>query len=195
MAKINQYPAKTVPSNNDEFILHDPASGSTKKMTRGDLIGGAPLPANSVNGQAIADGSVTLPKVGTFKLGYSQKTSNQQITVIGSNIEISGLDTTVTIPAGGKDVEIEVFLPSNSVTGASIVTYAIWDGAIGGTQIGGAVQKFQDAGDINPVRITAIISSPAAGNKTIRVSANTSPNNTTIQASSTRPAFMVVKAI
>lgn len=62
MAKINQYPAKTVPSNNDEFVLHDPSSGSTKKMTRGDLIGGAPLPANSVNGQAIADGSVTPAK-------------------------------------------------------------------------------------------------------------------------------------
>lgn len=53
MAKITQYPAKTVPSNNDEFVLHDPSSGSTKKMARGDLIGGAPLPANSVDTQAI----------------------------------------------------------------------------------------------------------------------------------------------
>ena len=70
MAKINQYPAKTVPSNNDEFVLHDTASGSTKKMTRGDLIGGAPLPANSVNGQAIADGSVTPAKrAGGLKVG------------------------------------------------------------------------------------------------------------------------------
>lgn len=57
MAKINQYPAKTVPSNNDEFVLHDPASGSTKKMTRGDLIGGAPLPAKSVTIPAINGGT------------------------------------------------------------------------------------------------------------------------------------------
>ena len=40
MAKINQYPAKTVPSNNDEFVLHDPSSGSTKKMTYADMMAG-----------------------------------------------------------------------------------------------------------------------------------------------------------
>ena len=62
MAKINQYPAKTVPSNNDEFVLHDPSSGSTKKMTRGDLIGGAPLPAGSVTPESLVDtGWVTIP--------------------------------------------------------------------------------------------------------------------------------------
>ena len=75
MAKINQYPAKTVPSNNDEFVLHDTGSGSTKKMTRGDLIGGAPLPANSVNEQAIADGSVTATKT-SFGGDYSTSEVN-----------------------------------------------------------------------------------------------------------------------
>ena len=87
MAKINQYPAKTVPSNNDEFVLHDPASGSTKKMTRGDLIGGAPLPANSVNGQAIADGSVTPEKrSGGFKIiehNFTGSTGTNKITGVG----------------------------------------------------------------------------------------------------------------
>lgn len=89
MAKINQYPAKTVPSNNDEFVLHDPSSGSTKKMTRGDLIGGAPLPANTVDGQAIADGSVTPAKrSGGFKVGIIEgtvlgSTGNKTITGVG----------------------------------------------------------------------------------------------------------------
>ena len=110
MAKINQYPAKTVPSNNDEFVLHDPASGSTKKMTRGDLIGGAPLPANSVNGQAIADGSVTSSKLsisknvdangwtvynyGTFKKYAKNYQINTSTTVQAGDVN--------TVPSPGK---------------------------------------------------------------------------------------------
>ena len=80
MAKITQYPAKTVPSNNDEFILHDPSSGSTKKMTRGDLIGGAPLPANSVNNQAIADDTIHADKLDSSSFNFvSVNTSNNNV--------------------------------------------------------------------------------------------------------------------
>ena len=70
MPKINQLNSKTVPSNNDEFPFHDPNSGTTRKITRGDLIGGAPLPANSVDTQAIADESVGPAKrAGGFNIG------------------------------------------------------------------------------------------------------------------------------
>lgn len=109
MAKITQYPAKTVPSNNDEFVLHDPASGSTKKMTRGDLIGGAPLPANSVNTQAIADGAATddkwrngvafraTPTGNTGDLGPTLHNSFTEVFDIGNNFS-SG---TFTAPVDG----------------------------------------------------------------------------------------------
>ena len=107
MAKINQYPAKTVPSNNDEFVLHDPASGSTKKMTRGDLIGGAPLPANSVNGQAIADGSVNPAKrSGGFKVG----------TIPGSTFGSTGNKSITGVGFKPKYVEFEVIFSSSTTS-------------------------------------------------------------------------------
>lgn len=106
MAKINQYPAKTVPSNNDEFVLHDPASGSTKKMTRGDLIGGAALPSNTVNGQAIADGSVTASKT-AFGGNYSTSEVNTGFTWIdGKPIYKRTFSGVITIAANSRAVTL-----------------------------------------------------------------------------------------
>ena len=62
MPRISQLPSLTTADNADEIAIVDTSASTTKKITRGDLLK-APLPANSVNGQAIADGSVTKQKV------------------------------------------------------------------------------------------------------------------------------------
>ena len=112
MAKITQYPAKTVPSNNDEFVLHDTASGSTKKMTRGDLIGGAPLPANSVDGQAIADGSVTPAKFNlasgvSLLIDRKYSTGNTNTSGANSFQTIAGASISFTAESGPLPLRTE----------------------------------------------------------------------------------------
>lgn len=63
MPQIPAYPAKTVPSNADLLVMEDTATSSTKKITRGNLLSGAPLPANTVDAQSIATSSVTPEKL------------------------------------------------------------------------------------------------------------------------------------
>lgn len=70
MPKISGLPALAKATNDDLLAIVDDAGNITKKVTRGDFIAGEPLPANSVDTQAIADASVTPAKrSGGFKVG------------------------------------------------------------------------------------------------------------------------------
>jgi hypothetical protein len=63
LGKIPSYSALTAPTDNDLLVIEDMTSSSTKKITRGNFLSGTPLPANTVNTQAVADGAITSPKV------------------------------------------------------------------------------------------------------------------------------------
>lgn len=64
MGKYSSYPEKTAPSNNDVFAIEDSAaSGASKRITRGNFIAGSPLPANTIDAQAIQDDAITAPKL------------------------------------------------------------------------------------------------------------------------------------
>lgn len=62
MPRISNLPALTTADNTDEIAIVDTSASVTKKITRGDLLK-SPLPANAINTQAIADGSVTPAKI------------------------------------------------------------------------------------------------------------------------------------
>lgn len=62
MPQITQLDNDTTPNNNDLLVTVDMAAGTTKNISREQFFTGAPLPANTVNGQAIADGAVTASK-------------------------------------------------------------------------------------------------------------------------------------
>lgn len=155
MAKITQYPAKTVPSNNDEFVLHDTAAGSTKKMTRGDLIGGAPLPANSVNGQAIAGGAVTAAKT-AFGGNYSTSEVNTGFTWIdGKPIykrTFTGTHTTNTSLILIASSGIDSLVDSTGWTTFEGAVYNLGDARYlntGSLYYGSSINKIISSGNIN----------------------------------------------
>ena len=62
MPKISQLSALTVPDPGDELAIVDSSASTTKKITRTNLLKGAPLPADTVDTQAIDDDAVTAPK-------------------------------------------------------------------------------------------------------------------------------------
>lgn len=70
MPQFQDYPSKTTPSNSDILLIADSAaSNATKKISRNDYLAGAPLPADTVDSQAIEAGEVKpnnlMPSTGT----------------------------------------------------------------------------------------------------------------------------------
>lgn len=63
MTKIPSFPALTAPSDADLLVIEDSVSASTKKITRDNFLSGSPLPADTVDAQAIAANSVTTAKI------------------------------------------------------------------------------------------------------------------------------------
>ena len=75
MPKISQLTALTTPDSGDELPIVDVSASTTKKITRTNLLKGAPLPADTVDTQAIADDAVTAPKT-DFGGNYSTSEVN-----------------------------------------------------------------------------------------------------------------------
>lgn len=63
MPKISQLSALTTPDSGDELAIVDVSTSTTKKITRTNLLKGAPLPADTVDTQSITNTSVTAPKI------------------------------------------------------------------------------------------------------------------------------------
>lgn len=156
--------------------------------------------ASSINVGAIptnrltADNGITGSMLGSsaISLGYSPITTNFNAGTT-SEILISGLTTTVTVPTGTRNLEIHVY--SASVGAASgISVLKLYDGTFGvgsPTQIG---QYNIDA--VNQgAHMMSVMAAVAAGSKTFSATVINSSANPTISASSTSPAYMLVKAI
>lgn len=96
--------------------------GGTSSFT-----GTVTLPNNSVTAVEVATNAITLASI-------SSSTSQGSIT---SAVLLTGLTTTVTIPAGGRTVRVEVFVPSFACTQIATATLYLYNST---TVTGSAIQ-------------------------------------------------------
>jgi hypothetical protein len=131
-------------------------------------------------------------------IGYAQITTDFT-TASTTIVQVTGLTTTVTIPAGGRKVKITAYVSSPYVTGTvpAFVYIDIWDGAVGtGTEIASGNNTMATASANYPLGAVIAIASPAAGSKTYNVGMKVSSGATGHTASSaTQPAFILVELI
>lgn len=108
--------------------------------------------------------------------------------------QITGLSVPVISPTGGKRFKIMAYARDVFTSGGttSECTIAIWDGAVGGTQIADYLTPNTTAGDHGAICIGFITST--AGTHTYNVSVATTSGNPSVSAISTSPAFVIVES-
>lgn len=132
---------------------------------------------------------------GAILLGYVQTTSTFS-TSSASYVQVTGLTTTVTIPAGNRKTKITVFFSKVQNTNAGTGQFiSVWDGTVGsGTQlqeleIDITTATFQVGGTL-----VAVVT-PSAGSKTYNVGVKTTAGGANFEAGATFPAFILVEAV
>lgn len=156
---------------------------------------GSILPAGDIGTADIADSGITAPKLATnaIKLGNNTSTATTVITAGAAAVLVVGV--TVTIPAGGRDIEIIGYIPNITDGGAAVGTVSLWDGTVGsGTNLNNCIQKWQGSDQHNAM-VYAVVPAPAAGSKTYNMGISCSANNLQINGASTQPHTISVKAI
>jgi hypothetical protein len=159
------------------------------------IAAGAITTANSISSTAIATNAVQANQLSTsaIKLGYAQIVTPFNTTST-SAVQVTGLTATVTVPAGGRSLEITAFCGDFTSSVSAYTVLTIWDGTVGtGTQISrsqiGPTSTQQSPG------IAMAIVSPTAGTKTYNVGFQTSAGSASLDAGATYPAFILVKAL
>lgn len=155
---------------------------------------------NGVVTASITDNAVTGSKLATsaIKLGYTQITSNF-VTTSTSFTDVTSLNSTVTVPAGGRDVLITFFCGGiQSTSAGSLWSIAISEGA---TVLQVAIANQTTANYNLPLTFSARISAPSAGSHTYKIQASTIAGTLTLVASNAPattlpgPAYILVEAI
>lgn len=156
-------------------------------VTSGAL-GTSALATNAVQGNQLATTAITV--------GYAQITANFT-TASTSAVQITGLTTTVTIPAGGRHAKISVYTAQLFNSSATTTTIGIWAGAVGvGTLLQTAA--LNTTGDSTSTTIPiycVIVNIPSAGSITYNASLTVGAGTTTFFAATTSPAFILVEVI
>lgn len=130
---------------------------------------------------------------GAIELGKASNTVTTVITAGAAAVLVCG--KAVTIPSGGRDVEIVGYIPNITDGGAAVGTVKLWDGTVGsGTELQKCQQKWQGS-DQHFAYVYATVTAPAAGSKTYNMSIECTSANLQYNVSSTDPATIVIKAI
>jgi hypothetical protein len=153
------------------------------------LAAGTGFDNNAVPASALATTAITL--------GYTQITTNFS-TGSTSAVQVTGLACSVTIPSGGRKVEITAY--ARDVYGSlstTVTQMTIWDGTVGsGTQLQSSL--FNPAGGavgLSGHAMAVAVVTPSAGAKTYNVGFQVNSGTGTLEAASTFPAFILVKVI
>jgi hypothetical protein len=149
------------------------------------------------DGSALNTNAIAADKLATsaITLGYAQITSDFS-TASTSDVQVTGLTASVTIPAGGRKVKITTFFNNGSNSGSANNNLSIWDGTVGsGTRLSSSNLKNRVVGDNTGYMTCIAVVSPSAGAKTYNVGLSTNTGTATVNASATSPAFILVEAI
>lgn len=163
---------------------------TTGKITTAGSIASGALATNAVQAAALATNAI--------ELGYTTITSTSS-SFSASDTEVTGLATTVTVPAGGRDVEVAVDGGFSYAIAATNAIFKLWDGAVGsGTLLRTFYCAFQGTGGvIIYLSLKAKSAAPSAGSHTYRFSMATDGTHTVAlyADSSGGVASMTVKAM
>lgn len=199
------------PTITNATLSADTITGYT--TSNAGTIYGISVSGGQITNAAIANGTIGSTQIATngvaasnlstsaITLGYASITSNFTTTTEPGYVDVTSLAVTVTVPSGGRNVKITVFLPefnTNATSGTSL-TAAIREGS---TVLGQGVLQQITAGDSYIITVVAYVAAPSAGSHTYKVSvAESAAGTITVGAgtssSTTNPgaAFILVEAI
>lgn len=189
----------TAVSNNPYIDLADiRVNAGVTQITDADItdtrvLVGAPIADGSVTTAKVADGSVTNTKISPtgISLGYVNQTTDVGTANTGSPTQIGALTKTVTIPAGGRDVEVVATFSTVS-NATSSVRGTVIEIRANGTAIGGSVNRGIGVGTH-----LSVIHTPSAGSVTYTATyiKETASDATTFGASATNPMQLSIKLV
>lgn len=136
-------------------------------------IGPTALANNTILGNNLATNAI--------KLGYAERTSDFTTTAVSTWTDVTNLSTTVTVPAGGRDVKITAFIGGlkTSAGAGTFVSMAIMEGT---TVLGMGGMNEPTAAYNFPFNVVARVSAPTAGSHTYKVAIASSFAGTTTAA-------------
>ena len=176
--------------------------GLTHGAEDGTLLPAAVQTAIGTNGIVstnLATNSVTAPKLATNAILLNKLVyTTPQVGFSGTSVtQMTGMTLAVTIPAGGRDVEVSVLIPDMSnTTGATNIWVSIWDGTVGsGTQLQEVVTTPAGSAFRSSLYAYAILSAPAAGAKTFNIGWRVQANSVSTNLSATVPAIIKATAV
>lgn len=196
-------PTINSPSITNATISADTVTGYT--VSTSGTIYGIPITTSTIPGTSIASATITSTQIATngiaasnlattaITLGYAQITSNFNLTSAQTTpTQVTGLTSTVTIPAGGRKVKISFTCVGLLTLASGVGLVTIWDGTVNsGTQL----MQLNNAAANNMITGFVVVT-PGAGSKTYNIGlANSGTNNTSIGAAATYPAQILVEAI
>lgn len=172
----------------------DPGHTHTGASLAAGSVTATQLAANAVTGTAIATGSVgnTQLSISAIKLGYAQINSAFTTSVAATNVPVTGLSLTVTVPAGGRSVRLEVsgsYLQNTVLNNVSISLYE------GSTPLAYSIATISATLNVVSCYVVSIVN-PTPGSHTYIAQINQSSAGTiTLGASTTAPAFILATLI
>lgn len=168
---------------------------------------GIAVTSAKISGTVISNGTITSTQIATngvaasnlatnaITLGYTPVTTTISSLNATGSTAIANFSTTVTVPSGGRRIEIELVLPVVQNAAALNIVFTLWQGAVNsGTQLQAIEQSMPGtSGFASLIVKTAII--PSAGSVTFNVGYFVGGSSASINSTATNPAYLIVKAI